>query len=483
MKNKDRAATINIPEGFESLPKPFKDLIYLLLEEIKALKEENAELRLRLSKNSSNSNNPPSTDRFDKKSKPKSERGKSGKKTGGQPGHKGITLQPTEYPDVIQEHEVLLCNSCECDLTDVESTEYISRQECDVPPIKPIVTEHRMALKICPRCKVTNTAKGPKELTQPIQYGPRISTLSAYFHFAQLIPLDRIQSMFQDLFTVSISQGTLVNMHEKVFVQLESTEEQIKNCLLEGPVMHYDETSMRVNGQTQWLHVASNNNATAYAIHPKRGTIAMNTINILPRYKGTGVHDGWKPYFSYDHLAHALCNAHHLRELRAMFENYEQLWAKNMRELLLEIKQSVEAHKKDGKSELANELLRRFSATYDFILEGACYQVPHHKALSKSRGRIKQHPAKNLIDRLKQWKQETLRFMNDFRVPFTNNLGEQDIRMAKVKQKISGCFRSAEGADRFCRIRGYISTSKKRDINVFQALECAARGQPQAFHA
>jgi len=510
MKNKERVVTINIPEGIESLPKPFQDFVHQILgkllkleEELRALraehaelkiecvklkaenvelKAENAELRLRLSKNSSNSNNPPSSDRFERKSKPQSEREKSGKKTGGQPGHKGVTLNPTDKPDEIKYHDAVHCKSCKYDLSDVKPVDYVARQECDIPPVRPIIIEHRMTSKICPECKQINAAEGPKELTQPIQYGPTISTLSTYFHFDQLIPLKRMQRMFQDLFSLSLSEGTLVNMHEKLYTQLEATEEQIRNVLLNSPVNNFDETSMYVNGKTQWLHVVSNEFATAYFVHSKRGTVAMNAMNILPHYKGVAVHDFWKPYFTYEELVHSLCNEHHSRELRAMFENYEQTWAQKMRQLLFHIKQVVDEYKDNDKSELPVELLRSFSVTYDFILQGAQFQIPHcYTPQSKKRGRAKQHPAKNLLDRLTQRKRETLRFMYDFRVPFTNNQAERDIRMAKVKQKISGCFRSEDGASRFSRIRGYISTSKKRDVNVFQALENAARGQPEAF--
>lgn len=479
---------MNLPEGLDSLPKPIQDFIRQILEELrisreenKALKEKIAELERRLKKDSSNSNNPPSTDRFVRKPKPKSERGKSGKKTGGQPGHQGITLYPTDHPDEIKYYNVEQCQSCNHDLSAIESIDFTARQECDIPPIKPIITEHRMVSKKCPKCKKVNVAEGPNELTQPIQYGPRISAVAAYLHYYQLLPIKRSQELFVDLFFLPMSQGTLINMYEAVYAQLEVSDNQIRNILLKSPSLNCDETSMYINGKIQWLHVASNEDATSYFIHQKRGTLAINAMNLLPHYTGTMVHDYWTPYFTYEQGSHALCNAHHLRELRAMHENHEQSWAQKMRLLLLQANKAVIECKDAGQLELPRDLLRVFDANYDAIIKTAQSQIPDIKIKSGKRGKTKQHPAKNLLDRLTLKKAETLRFMHDFNVPFTNNQAERDIRMAKVKQKVSGCFRSEEGASRYSRLRSYMSTSQKRGINVLVALENAARGQPEVF--
>ena len=297
---------------------------YQILEENRALRERIRELERRLAQDSSNSNNPPSTDRFVRKSKPKSERQKSGKKPGGQPGHQGSTLGPVDNPDETKYYDVIQCQSCMCDLSAVESTDFVARQECDIPAIQPIITEHRMISKQCPNCKETTVAEGPKELTKPIQYGPRIKAFAGYLHYKQLLPVKRSQEMFSDLFSLSISQGTLVNIYEKLYSQLEGPEDQIRDILLKAPSLNCDETGMYLNGKTQWLHVASNEMATAYFIHQKRGTFAMDAMNILPHYRGTMVHDCWRPYFTYEQSLHALCNAHHIRELRAMHEDYDQ---------------------------------------------------------------------------------------------------------------------------------------------------------------
>jgi transposase len=484
MNTQEENEALKIPEGFEALPKPFQDFIYQLMEEIKALRTEVAELRLRLAKDSSNSNNPPSTDQYGRKSKPRSEREKSGKKTGGQPGHPGLTLEPTSTPDAIKNYNVNQCNSCRADLSSVQATAYISRQECDIPPVKPVITEHRMVSKVCPKCKSVNTAQGPKNLTQPIQYGPKVNAIATYLHYGQLLPLKRIRDLLKDLFSLCLSEGTLVKMYEKLYAQLENTELDIRKDLLQSAVNNCDETSMYMNGKTYWLHVFSNATATGYFIHPKRGIQAMNAMNMLPQYQGIAVHDHYLSYFTYEHIKHALCNAHHIRELRSIAEDYNQPWCKQMRQFLLEVNTTVWNYKEAGKTELPPEMLKKFSDTYDSILDLAQSQIPSITPTqnSKKRGRIKQHPAKNLLDRLSRRKKETLLFMIDFRVPFTNNQAERDIRMAKLKQKTSGCFRSKEGADRFCRIRSFISTSRKRNINVIHALEDSARGQP-AIHA
>lgn len=476
-----------------------------LRKEIAELRKENAELRKtilerdaiiaeqgnkikdleeRLKRHSQNSNQPPSTDQYAKKNRPKSEREKSGKKAGGQPDHKGVTLRPTKNPDEIIYCYVDQCEACHHDLSAVEAKEYFKRQECDIPQIKPTVTEYRMSAKICPKCKLMNKAKCPKNLTQPIQYGERVISLAAYLHHDQLIPLKRVQGMFSDLFSLSISEGTLVNGSNQLHEQLSSSESKVHEKLIASPVNNCDETSIRVNGKTRWLHVVSNDVNTAYFCHNKRGTDAMNAMGILPRYKGTIIHDNWKPYFTYQNMTHGLCNAHHIRELRGINENYDQPWAKEMRRHLLNVNTMIREHKNAGKDNLSEEVIKKFSEQYDVILKSAISEIPTLKTTStksKKRGRVKQHPAKNLHDRLTKQKEETLRFMYDFRVPFTNNQAEQDIRMAKVKLKVSGCFRSQEGADRFCRIRGYISTSRKRELNILQSLENAIRGQPELF--
>jgi transposase len=457
---------------FQAMDK--EDLIDIILnqnEEIRKLKEQ-------LNRNSGNSSKPPSSDGYKKKKKPQSERVKSEKKSGGQPDHNGSTLMLVENPDIIENYDIIKCDECKQDLSKVDA-EITVRQEIDIPPIKPKVTEHHLASKVCPRCKKINKA-GPKTLTQSVQYGAKIKALATYLHYEQLVPLQRTQGIFSDLFGLRISEGTLVNMHHEVSEQLTQPEIDIKRYLMKSLVNNFDETSLVVNNKTQWLHSVSNSMATLYLIHKKRGTEAMDDMGILPNYTGIAQHDHWKCYFKYTSCKHALCNAHHVRELRGIFENYQQDWANKMRLLLYIINDTVNDCKKTGVTELPQEQITEFSNSYDAILASAKNEVPVATLVPnlKKRGRLKQHPSKNLLDRLTQFKQETLLFMYDFRVAFSNNQAERDVRMMKLRQKISGCFRSEQGAQRFCRIRGYISTARKQNINILSAIELAARGQP-----
>lgn len=451
-----------------------QDLIDIILnqdEEIRKLKEQ-------LNRNSGNSSKPPSSDGYKKIRKPKSERVKGEKKSGGQPEHEGSTLTLVENPDVVEKYDVTECEECKEDLSEVEA-EIVVRQEIDIPAIKPKVTEHHVASKVCPRCKKINKA-GPKMLTQSAQYGPRVKALATYLHYEQLIPLQRTQGIFSDLFDLSISEGTLVNAHNEVSEQLKQPEIDIKTYLMNSPTNNFDETSLVVKNETQWLHSVSNSMATSYLIHKKRGKEAMDAMGILPNYTGIAQHDHWKAYFNYIASQHALCNAHHVRELRGIFENHQHKWAEAMLLLLYKINDTVNNCKKAGLTKLSEEQITEFSDSYDAILVSAKNEVPLPSTPlnEKKRGRAKQHPAKNLLDRLINFKKETLLFMYDFRVAFSNNQAERDIRMMKLRQKISGCFRTEQGAQRFCRIRGYISTARKQNINILSALEYSARGQP-----
>lgn len=429
-----------------------------------------------LNRNSQNSSKPPSTDGFVKIVKPKSERVKSGKLTGGQLGHIGITLKQNENPDIIEFHEIDQCVSCSHDLSAIEAT-YSIRQEIDIPKVKPIITEHKIASKACPHCKKISTAKVPDNLTQSAQYGPRIKALVSYLHHDQLVPLLRVKDICSDLFDLQISEGSIVNMHQELFENLAENETVTKEQLLQSHSVHFDETGFSVNGILYWLHSASTDKGTLYFIHTNRGSKAINSFDILTNFEGIAIHDHWKPYFLYTNASHALCNAHHIRELRGMFENYDQPWAKKMLEFLITVNKIVNDHKNAGKSTLSEKLISKLEKKYDAILNDGLLQIPQIESHGK-RGRQKQHPVKNLHNRFVNFKTESLRFMKDFQVSFTNNQAERDIRMTKVKQKISGGFRSIEGANRFCRIRGFISTSKKHNVNVFQAMESIMR-QPK----
>lgn len=475
------------------------DLILLLWEEVKLLREQNAflmkrvdaleaenkalkaeilDLKARLSKNSNNSHKPPSSDGYQKPD-PKSLREKTGKKPGGQSGHNGETLEQVENPDHVVIHQVHACTNCGCGLAAQLTHDHEKRQEVEIPPIEPEVTEHQAEIKVCPQCGHINKADFPSHITQPMQYGTRVKSYAVYFNQEQYIPYERLQGIFADCFKLPLSQGTLVNANIKCYENLEQPEAATKQQIIDSKNTHFDESGMRVKGKLHWLHVSSTKTLTHYTIHEKRGLEAMEAAGILPEFKGNAIHDHWKSYFKFTDCTHSLCNAHHLRELTYLEENHDQAWATQMKTHLLDIKKVVDEKKTQGLDELEAKELEAFENKYHQILEAGKAEHPELPQKEKGkRGKPKQHKAKNLWDRLKDFDEETLRFMNDFTVPFDNNQGERDIRMNKLKQKISGCFRSQMGSKIFCRTRGYISTAKKNGINVLEALSGAFRGTP-----
>jgi len=405
-------------------------------------------------------------------------RKKSDKKPGGQIGHEGSTLEFVEDPDEIEYHSVEVCKNCGASLEDVEPIDHECRQETDIPPPQPKVTEHQAEIKECPECGFLNKADFPSHVTQPTQYGVHVKAMASYFSQYQLIPYQRLQEIFYDCYSLSLSKGTLVNTNNTYYQKLEGPEMQIKNNLINSSHCHFDESGIRAKGKLNWLHVASTETLTHYAIHEKRGQKAMDDIGILPEFKGNAVHDHWKAYFNYKDCKHSLCNSHHLRELTYVEEQYKQKWARKMKDCLLEIKDKVDQLKEEGITELSPGQIKKFERKYQRILREGLKEIPKQDPPPKGkRGRPKQHKSKNLCDRLRNYRGQVLLFMYDFTVPFDNNQGERDIRMCKVKQKISGCFRSHKGGKTFCRIRGYISTARKNGVNAMDALVDAFNGK------
>ncbi len=308
--------------------------IVQLEERVKSLEE-------RLNKNSRNSSKPPSTDNFaHEKPKPKSQRVKSGKKVGGQEGHTGTTLKMVENPDVIELYKMEKCKNCGKDQRDIKVKDYEIRQVFDIPPVSIRVKEHRAEVKIC-TCGCINTADFPEDVKYAAQYGPRLTGLAVYLHDYQLIPYDRCCELLSDVCNCVISPATLIRAEKICFEKLEYFENEVKKLLSQSPVVHFDETGMRINGQCNWLHVASTGQMTYYMAHMKRGSEAMDDMEILPGFSGTAVHDFWKPYFKYD-CNHSLCNSHLTRELTGIYENYNQLWSNDMKILLLDAKKCVD---------------------------------------------------------------------------------------------------------------------------------------------
>jgi transposase len=425
----------------------------------------------RLNLNSTNSSKPPSRD----PNRVKRPREKTGKKAGGQNGHVGTTLQKVDNPDKVEEIKV---DRRKLPAGQYRQVGFETRQVFDID-ISRVVTEYR--------AQILENDKGnrfvapfPEGVTKAVQYGTCLKAHSVYMSQFQLVPYNRIQDHFADQLNVSVSEGSIFNFNNEAFRLLGDFENLAKIELAASDVAHADETGINIGGKRLWLHCASNDGWTFYCPHEKRGTDAMDDIGILPRFKGILCHDHWKPYYKFD-CTHALCNAHHLRELTRAWEQDGQEWALKLRNLLETINQKVN----DAGGALDAQESQKYRLQYRARLKEAEIECPEPSAPRKKgkRGRIKKSKSRNLLERLRDYEQDTLRFMDNVRVPFTNNLGENDIRMTKVQQKISGCFRSMDGAKIFCRIRSYLSTCRKQGVKASQALDLLFNGKLPAFCA
>jgi transposase len=439
-------------------------------------------LRDQLAKNSRNSGKPPSSDGL-KKPRTRSLRQQTGRRSGGQQGHPGHTLQMVKQPDRVQVYAARACPHCTTDLQAVEPCGYEKRQVFDIPAVKIEVTEHQATIKVCPTCGARIKASFPPEVTQPVQYGPQLKAQASYLNNYQLLPLARTCELLGDFYGHTPAEALVLEANAALQEQIAPSLDAIKQQLIAAEVAHFDESGLRVEGQLNWLHVTSTDHLTYYGVHPKRGQEGMRALGILPEFTGRAVHDHWQSYFAFDNCQHTLCNAHHLRELQFVVEQYQQDWAQQMTQLLLDIKAEVQAAPLELNS-LPPEQLTHFEQRYDqLIARGLKANPPPVDPPPKKRGRKKQAPPKNLLDRLQQYKPQVLAFMYDFRVPFDNNLAERDIPMVKIKQKVSGTFRTRTGAETFCAIRSYISTVRKHGENVIDAVHSALIGNPFTPHS
>jgi transposase len=463
-------------EDSASAPASSDAVIVALQAEIVQLRAENAallgrlaDLERRLGLNSRNSGKPPSSDGLKKPPRVRSLREPSGKTTGGQTGHPGKTLRRTETPDATINHYPAACAACGEPLTAAMAIGHIARQVFDLPEPKPLlVTEHRAHGCRCGACGAQTRAAFPDGVSAPVQYGQRIGAVVLYLLHYQLLPEKRLALLMADLFGVTLVAPTIARISRECATRYAGFTDAVRELVAAAAVKHLDETGFRIGGRTQWLHIASTLRLTFYRVSPKRGSLLANVIGIV-------VHDHWKPYYTLTGVRHALCNAHHLRELKALVEIENEDWARQMQRLLRRACHASNLARERGVP-LKPGLIALFERWYDTILADGLAFHDAQPALvravgeGKRRGRPPRRVGHNLLLRLSIRKQDVLRFLTDPRVPFSNNLAERDGRMMKLRQKISGGFRSMEGATEFAVIRSLLSTARKQGWDILQTL-------------
>ena len=446
-----------------------------LHERIDQLESRVKELESRLNLNSRNSGKPPSSDGYAKKNRNKSDSRK--KYPGGQPGHKGTTLRQSPHPDHIEYHKPHECSKCGHSLVSGKILGIEKRQVFDLPPPPTIeITEHQSFTICCPHCGLKTSGDFPEDVTHPVQYGSRVKSYLTYLSHHQLIPYERVTEICSDLFGFSVSPGTIVNLTHNLAKKLQSFKDDIVNILQNEPVIHNDETGVRVEGKLHWLHVTCTPNLTHYSLQRKRGKEGMDNIGILPEFHGISVHDFWGPYLSYS-CEHSFCCAHIIRELIRVEEETSQKWPYDLIELLLGAKENKEIFHGVGVP-IPPIIRTSLMGSYDELTQIGLDENPPSVVDEVKRGRKKKGFVRNLLERLKEWKESVLKFINDPLVPFDNNQAERDIRMMKVKMKISGGFRSFDTASAIGLIRSYISTVRKNGINVIEGIVSAFHNFP-----
>ena len=437
------------------------------------LSRRNSELEARLVKDSHNSSRPPSSDHPAIK-RTRSLRRPSGKRPGGQLGHPGHTRPLVERPSGVILHRPPRCHRCQSSLLVAQVLHHERRQVIEMVPQRLRVTEHRAEVRRCQSCGARTKAEFPTEVRAAVQYGTSVQARALYLLQYQLLPYARVGEVMRDLFGCVISPGTILRQVGACSRELIETELKIKQKLRRAPVIHTDETGLRVEKKCHYVHVTSNSRLTHYGCDVRRGTGAIDEIDILPRYRGTVVHDGWSAYTLYGQCGHGLCGAHLLRELTFFIELSEQSkkWAEPLLKLLLELKREVDEVREEGRERLDEQRQTALTRRYEqLVAEGLKANPP-----PEAKDQVKKQ-ARNLLLRLERRQQEVLLFMRDFRVPFDNNQAERDLRMVKLRQKTSGCFRTQQGAAHFCRIRSYLSSVRKQGKPVLKALQRACQSR------
>lgn len=449
-----------------------QEVMAQVIERVKRLEGQAA-------KDSHNSSKPPSSNGFKEPvRKTQSLREKSGKKSGGQPGHQGRTLMMVAEPDEIVTLTPTRCCQCQQDLVEtlISRTERV--QVFDLPAISLLVREYQVQVKACPCCQAETRATLPDGIkAASVQSGPRTKALAVYLACVHLLPLARVCQILSDLLGTSFSQASVLAACQQSAIAVGPVLKRIKEALQRSAVRHNDETGFRIEKKRWWLHVASTRLLTLYLAHQKRGKEATNAMEILPHFHGTSVHDTFASYQQYG-CRHALCVAHYLRELTFIHEHEEQEWAKEMKELLRAIKARVDQGRVLGETSLPIPIQHTFEARYRHLVEQGLAANPPPERKKGQRGALRQGDARNLLLRLHQYQDQILRFMRDFAVPFDNNQAESDLRMMKLRQKISGCFRTQDGATIFCSLRSSLSTMHKQGVHLFTALCSAFVGTP-----
>jgi len=451
-------------------------LIERLTVENEALRERVAELEVRLGQNSKNSSKPPSSDGLAKPA-PKSLRRRSGRKPGGQNGHPGSTLAQVSDPDEVVRHEPPACAGCGGGLAGAVAVGVQRRQVFDLPPIRVRVTEHQMVTRRCDCCGATTSGAGPDGVDAPVQYGPRIAAIILYLYVGHFLSKKRTAQALAELFGTPVSGGTVAAMAARAADGLDAFIMLVRDRIAAAEVAHFDETGLRVDGKLRWVHSASAGEYSLISVHDRRGVAGMDAAGVLPGFTGIAVHDAWAPYDTYAQATHALCNAHLLRELQAVIDatpDGQWCWATQAADALREMKELVDAALTDGFAALATLDAARLAQARGVFHSAAVIGANDTKA-RQTKLMAKHHAlARRLINR----QDDYLRFTIDPRVSFDNNAAEREIRMIKLRQKVSGCLRTMTGAEQFCAIRSYLATAAKHGIHFFESLVALAERRP-----